>query len=100
MHRSVEETQDALGDQVRRLRIDLALTQEQLAVRASVATKTVAALEAGRNTTLPTLIRVLRVLDRDDWFDELNPDPGPSPLEMLRESRNERVRQRVRRSRS
>lgn len=99
MRPTVDETQRSVGEQVRRLRIDAALTQDEVADRASVSTKTVAALEAGGNTTLPTLIRVLRILDRDDWFDELNPDAGPSPLDLLREERSERARQRVRRAR-
>lgn len=99
MRRTVEELQDVVGDQIRRLRIDADLTQEEVADRASVSTKAVAALERGGNTTLPTLIRVLRVLDRDDWFEELNPDAGPSPLDLLRQTRNERTRQRVRRAR-
>jgi transcriptional regulator with XRE-family HTH domain len=99
MRSTVEETQRSVGEQVRRLRIDAALTQDEVADRASVSTKTVAALEAGGNTTLPTLIRVLRILGRDAWFDELNPDAGPSPLDLLRESRSERTRQRVRRAR-
>jgi len=100
MRPTVDETQRSIGEHVRRLRIDAALTQDEVADLASVSTKTVAALEAGGNSTLPTLIRVLRVLDRDDWFDELNPDVGPSPLDLLRESRSERTRQRVRRARS
>lgn len=95
---TVVEIQRDLGDQVRRLRIDLDLTQEHVADRANIAIKTVAALENGRGSTLPTLIRVLRVLDRDDWFSELNPHEGPSPLELLRTVRNERPRQRVRRA--
>jgi transcriptional regulator with XRE-family HTH domain len=95
--RSTDEYEAVIGAQVRRLRIDADLTQEELADRADRSTLTIHNLETGKGSTLHTLIRVLRVLDRADWLEDLAPDSGPSPLELLREARGEGSRRRVRR---
>ena len=97
---TVDEIEMSLGEQVRRLRIDAQLTQEDVARRADVSKATVSALESGHGSSLPTLIRVLRVLGRDDWFDEIRPDEGPSPLDLLRAQRKQPAPRRVRRPRS
>lgn len=93
----VSEFERLLGTQVRRLRIDAELTQAELADRADLSNATIHKLEAGKGSTLTTLIRVLRVLDATDWLTELAPDPGPSPLQLLRDAKRQRPRQRVRR---
>jgi transcriptional regulator with XRE-family HTH domain len=95
--RTTAEAEATLGDHLRRLRIDSGITQEQLADRADLSVKSVRALETGRGSKLSTLIRVLRVLDRDDWLDALHPEPEASPMRLLRESRGEKPRRRVRR---
>jgi transcriptional regulator with XRE-family HTH domain len=95
--RTTEDYETVIGAQVRRLRIDADLTQDDLADRADLSTLTIHNLETGKGSTLRTLIRVLRVLGRADWLDDLAPDPGPSPLELLREARGEGSRRRVRR---
>ncbi|WP_309713999.1 helix-turn-helix domain-containing protein [Pseudolysinimonas sp.] len=92
------EAESLLGEQLRRLRIDSGITQEELADRSDLSVKSVRALETGEGSRLSTLIRVLRVLDREDWLDDLHPEPEVSPMRLLRESRGERPRRRVRRS--
>lgn len=96
--RTIAETESLLGEHVRRLRIDSGLTQDDLAGRADLAVKTVRALETGKGGRLSTLIRVLRVLGREDWLDDLHPEPEVSPMRLLRESRGEKPRRRVRHS--
>ncbi|SJN13192.1 hypothetical protein FM113_17090 [Leucobacter sp. 7(1)] len=59
-------------------------TQAELAQRANVNRNSVSALERGEGSSLATLIRVVRALGRSDWLDELAPDPGPSPMALLR----------------
>lgn len=94
--RTIAESESLLGEHLRRLRIDSSITQEELAERADLSVKSVRALETGRGSTLSTVIRVLRVLDRDDWLDDLHPEPEVSPMRLLRESRGEKPRRRVR----
>lgn len=56
-------------------------------------------LENGRGATLKTLIRVVRVLERTDWLDALEPQIGVSPMQALRDQQRleQRERRRVRR---
>lgn len=101
MNTTTPEWESRIGDQVRALRIAALLGQDELAERANVSVSTVQALERGAGSSLKTLIRVLRVLDRTDWLESLDPrGDGPSPLELLRASRRQSQRpQRVPRGR-
>lgn len=81
---TTEQWEAHLGDQLRRARLDEDISQVQLADRANVALSAVKNLEAGRGSTLRSLIRVVRALDLEDWLNRLNPDPGISPMALLR----------------
>jgi transcriptional regulator with XRE-family HTH domain len=57
------------GGQIRRLRLQAKLTQEDAADRARIDYKRWQALEEGRaNPTLRTLVRVAEALDTDFWM--------------------------------
>ncbi|MFI5036527.1 MAG: helix-turn-helix transcriptional regulator [Acidimicrobiales bacterium] len=89
-----------LGSDVRRLRVARELTQAQLAERANVSVSAVQDLERGRGSSLTTVIRVARALDRADWLAAFAPAaPTVSPAQLWRSSHGEaaRSRQRVRR---
>jgi transcriptional regulator with XRE-family HTH domain len=96
------EWEARIGAQSRAVRIAAGLTQAELARSASISETSVRSLERGTGSTLATLIAVLRVLDREEWLDQLDPrGTGPSPIELLRQSRNQTPRpQRVRRTNS
>lgn len=81
---STERWEAHLGEQVRRARQLEEWTQAELARRANVNRNSVSALERGEGSSLATLIRVVRALGRSEWLDSLAPDPGPSPMELLR----------------
>lgn len=97
VRRTTEEWEAHLGDQVRRARIDASLRQDELADRAGVSVGAVRGLEQGAGSSLKTLVRVARALDRDDWLEAFAPAPGVEPLELLRGLRS--PRQRVYRAR-
>src|SRR3546814_17030341 len=61
-----------LGDQLRRLRLARDLDQLTLADKAGVSEKALRNLEAGRGSSLSTLLQVLRALDRLDWLETLD----------------------------
>jgi transcriptional regulator with XRE-family HTH domain len=80
------EWEKRLGAEVRRLRIAQGFTQVELAQRANVSISTIRYLEAGRGSSLATLIRVAKVLDRTTWLASFAPvESSVSPIALLRE---------------
>jgi transcriptional regulator with XRE-family HTH domain len=86
-----------VGGQVRRLRLGRELTQEQLARGSNVSRHAVRSLETGQGSSLETLIKVLRALDREDWLASLAPvGPTVSPMQLLQRRRAHSARSRDR----
>ena len=81
-----------LGSRVQRERLNRNLTQAELAERAGIGPRTVRYLAAGRQTTVETLIRVLRALEKLDALNALLPEPGVSPLQLAKLKGRERQR--------
>jgi len=94
---SPDELQVVLGKQLRELRIGKNLDQVTTAERAGISEKALRNLEAGRGSSIETLVRVLKALNSLDGLRLLAPKPSVSPLAILRHS--ETARRRVRRSR-
>ncbi len=72
-----------LGARLARIRLDRDLTQADLADEAGVGLRTLQRLENG--TAAPQLnmfIRILRALGMIENFEQLIPEPIPSPIEM------------------
>ena len=83
---TTSEWQKHLGMEVRRLRVARGITQDELAQRANISISTIRYLEAGKGSSLASLIRVAKVLDRTSWLASFAPPtPSISPIEMLRE---------------
>ena len=72
------------GRQIRALRLRKNIVQQQLAEQAGVALNAVKNLETGKGATVSTLVKVLRVLNREDWLTTLAPEVSISPLQMLK----------------
>jgi len=87
-----------LGQRLARIRIDLALTQADLAKEAGIGKRTLERLEAGESTQVSTLLRVLRVLRLVDRLDAVIPEATLRPTESLK--RKGRAPKRVRKPRS
>jgi len=93
------EWEQQIGRAVRELRQRAELTQAELAERSNVSLSAVRYLEAGKGSSLSTLVRVVRALDRSSWLEDLAPpEPTVSPIALLRERRDleARGRRRVR----
>ncbi len=73
-----------LGQRLARTRLELNLTQAELAEQAGLARATITRLEAGEQVKLSAFVRVLRELDLLDALDRLVPEPLPSPIERLK----------------
>jgi transcriptional regulator with XRE-family HTH domain len=93
---TTDEWEAVIGAEVRAARIAADLDQSQLATRADVSLGAVKNLEAGRGSTLRTLVRVVRALGRSEWLEALAPRVTVSPLAMLASRRPASLpRQRV-----
>ena len=81
-----------LGKRLAQRRLELELTQAELADQAGVSKRTVERIEAGATTQLATLIRILRVLDLLDGVETLVPEAGPRPMDLLKLKGKQRQR--------
>ncbi len=75
---------EELGRRLSRRRIDMQLTQADLAHEAGVSKRTVERIEAGGSSQTSNLIRVCRVLDLVPGLEQWLPEAGPSPMEMIK----------------
>lgn len=95
---TTDEWEASVGEQFRTLRLARNLDQTQLAELAGISLGSVKGLEQGRGSTLKTIVRVARALDREDWLRSIAPRATVSPIDVLRSSRTQ-PRRRVYRSR-
>lgn len=76
-----------LGARLRDLRLAQDYTQASVADRAGISLRALRELEAGRGSTVLTLVRVLKALGAEQGVDMLAPSPGISPMAMLQHPR-------------
>jgi transcriptional regulator with XRE-family HTH domain len=81
-----------LGHRLGRRRVELELTQADLAGEAGVSKRTVERVEAGESIQTANLIRILRVMDLLEAFDAAIPEVGPRPMDLLKLRGKERQR--------
>jgi transcriptional regulator with XRE-family HTH domain len=79
-----------LGKRIKATRLRKKLSQAEVAERAGISKFTIGQMENGKNTSLSSLIAVLRVLKLLENFDSLVPEIMVSPVELLTKSRNKR----------
>lgn len=94
-YRTTEEFEAGLGAQFKALRLQENLDQATIAERANVSLSALKALEAGRGSSLRTVVRVARALDREAWLDEFHHQPSISPLALARAQEGLRFPQRA-----
>lgn len=82
-----------LGRRLARVRIDLNLTQADLAREAGISKRTVERIEDGASSQTSSLIRILRALDLLAGLDALVPQPRSRPMDLLR--RKDKPRRRA-----
>jgi transcriptional regulator with XRE-family HTH domain len=94
--KSPNELQAELGRRMRQLRLSRNLDQRTVADKAGVARAALQNLEAGRGSSVQTLLRTLKALNYLEGIEILAPQPTVNPLALLR---THKPPQRVRRSR-
>ena len=81
-----------IGERIARRRLDLQLTQADVAEQAGVAKRTVERIEAGASAQMSSIIRILRVLDLLPGLDRMIPEAGPRPMNLLKQKGKARQR--------
>lgn len=81
---SDQAIQDELGRRLAQRRIELRLSQADLAEQAGVGKRTVERIEAGESAQATTLIRLFRVLELLPALDAMIPAESARPMELLR----------------
>jgi transcriptional regulator with XRE-family HTH domain len=81
-----------LGRRLARRRIDLQLTQKNLAHEAGISKRTVERIEAGASAQMASMIRLCRVLDLVPGLDQLIPPAGPRPMDLIKIKGKQRQR--------
>lgn len=81
-----------ITDRVKQLRLNTNITQVELSKRAGVHVQTIKNFESGKSTKMITLIQILRALGELQALDSFIPEPGISPIELLKLKGKERER--------
>jgi transcriptional regulator with XRE-family HTH domain len=87
-----ESILEELTRRVRQRRLNLNMTQEQVADASGLHTQTIKNFESGKNTSVLTLIQILRVFGDLGALDNFLPDPGISPVQLLKLKGKQRER--------
>jgi transcriptional regulator with XRE-family HTH domain len=81
-----------IGHRLGRRRVELELTQADLAGQAGISKRTVERIEAGESVQTTNLIRILRVVELLETLDAAIPAVGPRPMDLLKLRGKERQR--------
>jgi transcriptional regulator with XRE-family HTH domain len=87
-----------LGDRIGHRRLDLQMTQVELAEQAGVSKRTIERIEAGASAQTSNLVRIFRVLGLLPNLDRMIPATGPRPMDLLRRKGKRRQRASTRRA--
>jgi transcriptional regulator with XRE-family HTH domain len=102
--KSPQELQIDLGRRIQQLRLSRNIDQRAAAAKAGITRATLQNLEAGRGSSVQTLLRTLKALDYLEGIEMLAPQPTVNPLALLktksppRRVRNPRSAQRRKRN--
>jgi DNA-binding XRE family transcriptional regulator len=73
-----------ITNRVKQQRLNLNMTQSELAKKAGLHVQTIKNFELGKSTKLKTFIQILRVFGALNSLDKLLPETGISPVELLK----------------
>lgn len=82
--KSPRELQTELGRRIRQLRLSRNIDQRAAAEKAGVARAALQNLEAGRGSSVQTLLRTLKALNYLEGIEMLAPQPTVNPLALLK----------------
>lgn len=83
MYRDCEEWESYLGDQLRKMRLRMNVSQAEAAERLDISPNTVARCERGEGSSLGTFIRLLQLYNKDQWLETIAPQASISPIQQF-----------------
>jgi transcriptional regulator with XRE-family HTH domain len=86
-YKTPEELQSELGRRLQRLRLSKNVDQRTVAEKAGITHAALQNLEAGRGSSVKTLVRTLKALNYLDGIEILAPEPTINPLALLKTNR-------------
>lgn len=86
-----------IGERISQRRLDMQLTQAEVAEQAGVAKRTLERIESGASAQMLSLIRIFRVLDVLPGLDRILPEVGQRPMDLLKGKKGKK-RQRASKS--
>jgi transcriptional regulator with XRE-family HTH domain len=92
--RSVEQIEALVGEKIRAFRLSKNILQEELAEKAGLSLSVLQRLENGQPVKLSTLIKVMKALRLEDWFDTIAPFSTVNPLLMVDDEPRQRARKK------
>jgi transcriptional regulator with XRE-family HTH domain len=81
-----------LGHAIKKYRLARNLTQHELSEKAGLSRSTISDLENGKSINLLSLIQILRSLEELELLNLIFPEEKASPLELLKQKKQERKR--------
>lgn len=90
---TTQELERLLGENLKTLRLQRNIDRVTLCKQAGISINALKHLETGCGANIKTLIRVVRVLGRQDWILAIAPISSVNPLHMVS---NKGIRQRAR----
>lgn len=95
MHRSTEDWERFLGEQLKSIRIQREMTQLEAAERLGISVGTVSRIENGSGSSLETLIRLIQLYGKEQWLESIAPQATISPIQQFQLGhQRQRVRER------
>jgi len=89
-------TDDAIlnefGQRISKRRVELNMTQAEVAKKAGVSKRTIERVEDGASSQMLSIIKIFRVLELMDNLDRMVSEPSPKPMDLLKQKRKLRVR--------
>ena len=81
---NTKEALTEIGMRLKRRRLNMDISQKEIAEKAGIGINSVARLEDGKGSTLANFIRILNALDAMKDFDAFLPVPAISPIQLAR----------------
>lgn len=79
-----QEWEVMVGENIKALRLQKNIDRKTLCDQAGISENALRHLEGGSGSTLKTLVRVVKALDREGWLASIAPEISINPLHMVR----------------